>query len=105
MSKKTYFVNIASREISQIPFQNNTSFKIHATGDEVQLLRNKMNGLDYGDNLSFVRAHIPIYPYHHDKGNDLYDDNMIQAYQLIYELGDDSTQSHIDSMDILPNDT
>ncbi|HLQ71481.1 MAG TPA: hydrolase [Bacillota bacterium] len=101
MSKKTYFVNIASREISQIPFQNNATFKISATSDEVQLLRDKMNGIDHGDHLSFARAHIPIYPYHNDKGNDLYDDNMIQAYQLIYELGDDEARSHIESIGII----
>lgn len=101
MSRNTYFIDIASREISQIPFQNNTSFKINATNDEVQLLRDKMNGIDHGDNLSFGRAHVPIYPYHHDKGNDMYDDNMIQAYQLMYELGDALTQSHIESMGII----
>lgn len=103
MSKHTYYVDITSQEISQIPLDNQTSFKIYATNDDVQLLRDKLNGMNHGDNLSFGRAHIPILPYHHDKGNDFHDDHMIQAYQLMYELGDELTQSHIESMGIMPD--
>lgn len=102
MGKKTYFVDIANREISQIPYHNNTSFKISATSDEVQLLRDKMNDVEHGDDITFYRANVPIYPYHHDKGNDLYDDKLLETYQMLYSLGDEATQEHIASMGILP---
>ncbi|HLR02071.1 MAG TPA: hydrolase [Virgibacillus sp.] len=103
MMKHTYYVDISSREISQTPFGNQTSFKINATNDDLRLLRDKFNGMHHGDNLSFGRSHVPILPYHHDKGNDTYDDHLIQAYQLMYELGDKVTRTHIESMGIIPD--
>lgn len=101
MEKKKYYVSMQSHEISQSISGNNDDFIIHATADEVRLLRAKfdnMRGAEWG---TFWRAHVPIVPYHNDQSNDDYDNEMTQAFQMLYDLGDEQTRSHIDSMGIL----
>lgn len=104
MEKKKYYVNIGSGEISQIKYHNNEEFIIEATHDEVRLLREKMNNMDDASFRSFFRAHVPIMPYHNDKSNDDYDHNITEAYQMMYNLGDEQTKSHIESMGVLSDD-
>ncbi len=101
MDKKKYHVSIASKEISQIPYGNNDDFTIYATDGEVSMLRRKMEKMHEADVASFWRAHVPIMPYHNDKANDIYDEGLTEAYQMVYELGDKQTKSHIESMGIL----
>lgn len=101
MDRKKYHVNIGTGEISQIKYSNNENFVIHATNEEVGLLRAKMDKMGDADIRTFYRSHVPIMPYHHDKSNDDYDDAMTEAFQMIYNLGDPGTKSHIDEIGIL----
>lgn len=101
MEKKKYYVSVASSEISQIPFGNNADFIIHATVDEVRILRAKMDNMHDAEMGSFWRAHVPIMPYHHDQANDDYDREITNVFEMIYNLGDEETQKHINSMGIL----
>lgn len=101
MEKKTYFVDIGSGEISQTKYQNNDSFTIRATPDEITMLRAKLRGMDDSAMQTFYRAHIPIMPYHNDKGNDRYDAGLVEVYQMLYDLGDESTKEHINNIGIL----
>ena len=101
MQKKKFYVNIGSGEISQIKYDNNEDFVIYATEEDAQLLRAKMNNMDNASFRSFFRAHVPIWAYHNDKSNDDYDANMTEAFQMIYNFGDEATRTHIDSMDVL----
>lgn len=101
MDKKKYYVEIGSGEISQVKYQNNDSFTIYATDDEVTLLRARFRNMDGSANDSFWRAHVPIMPYHHDRPNDHYDSEMVDVYRMLYELGDETTKNHIESIGIL----
>ncbi|MFZ3576815.1 hydrolase [Virgibacillus sp. DJP39] len=101
MEKKKFFINMGTQEISQVKSGNNESFIIHATGDEVTLLREKMNDMDSANTRAFFRAHVPIMSYHNDQSNDDYDMGMTGAFQMIYELGNDQTKAHIESMGVL----
>ncbi|WP_047983647.1 hypothetical protein [Ornithinibacillus californiensis] len=101
MEKKKYYVEIGSGEISQEKYQNNDSFTIHATADEVAILRAKLTNMHDSSQQSFWRAHVPIVPYHNDRANDDYDSEMVEVYQMLYELGDDTAKSHIESIGIL----
>lgn len=103
MDKKTYYVNIATGEISQIPYQNNTDFTINANKEDVRMLRAKMDNMEDASLRSFVRAHVPIVPYHHDQSNADYDASMTEALQMIHQLGDEETRIHIESMGVLSN--
>lgn len=101
MERKKYYVSIASTEISQIPYHNNDDFIIYATDHEVRMLREKMNNM-YDANLgAFWRAHVPIVPYHNDQPNDDYDKGITEAFQMIYDLGDEKTKAHIETMGVL----
>lgn len=101
MEKKKYYVEIGSGEISQIQYHNNDSFTIYATDEEVALLRSKLANMHDASYNSFWRAHVPIMPYHNDKSNDSYDSEMVEAYQMLHDLGDDTTKNHIESIGIL----
>ncbi len=101
MKKETFYVSVASHEISRIPFGNNTAFKIEATADEVRILRAKLDNMHNADMGSFWRAHVPIKPYHQDTANQDYDREITDVFQMLYNLGDKETQTHIESMEIL----
>ncbi|HLR52404.1 MAG TPA: hydrolase [Candidatus Avamphibacillus sp.] len=101
MEKKTYYVNLGSLEISQIQYANNSVFTIQATEDEVQMLRAKLDDMDRADFEAYGRAHIPILAYHNDESNDKYDAGITEAFQMIYDLGDQNTKKHIDEIGIL----
>lgn len=103
MEKKKYYVSLATGEVSQIRYQNNDDFIIHATDSEARELRSKFDSMDDASLRSFVRAHVPIVPYHHDQANDDYDLSMHEALKMIYQLGDDETKEHVQSMGVLDN--
>lgn len=100
MSKKKYYVSITSGEISQMPFGNNDDFVIYATNDEVRLLRSTMDSMNEADFSSFWRAHVPIKPYHKDNPNNQYDSELMEAYEMVYNLGNDETKINMRQMDI-----
>lgn len=103
MEKKTYYINMGSQEISQIRYENNDHFIIQATEDEVRLLRAKMDNMHDADFGTYMRAHVPIMSYHKDRSNDEYDLGITEAFQMIYDLGDDETKHHIEEMGVLRN--
>ncbi|SER99493.1 hypothetical protein SAMN04487944_114128 [Gracilibacillus ureilyticus] len=100
MNKKKYYVNIATQEISQIPYGTNTEFVINATDEEVFFLREKFNEIRDADMGAFVRAHIPFMPYHNDPQNDEYDSGLKGAYQMIYDLADNETKKAMQEANI-----
>lgn len=101
MEKKKFYINMGSQEISQIKYGNNEELVIYATEGEARTLRNKMVDMNDADFRAFFRAHVPIMPYHNDQPNDDYDSGITDAFQMIYELGDDETKTHIESMGVL----
>ncbi len=101
MDRKKYFVSVASGEISQVQFGNNDDFTIYATDSEVRDLRSKMDVMQAAEFKSFWRAHVPIMPYHNDQANDQYNAGIQEAFQLIYQLGDEQTKSNLKSMGVL----
>lgn len=101
MSKKKYYVNVRSREISQIAFQNNNDFTIYATTSEVTQLRRKFSEIHRAELDTFWRSHVPIMPYHRDEPNDRYDGELLESFQMIYELGDDDAKEFMKESGLL----
>ncbi|MFD2208176.1 hydrolase [Virgibacillus halophilus] len=101
MDKQKYYVNLASQQISTVRFENNDSYVIYASEEEVRNLRQKLNHMHEGDMNAFFRAHVPIMPYHNDRGNDHYDSGMSEAFQIIYDLGDEKTKEHLTDIGVL----
>ncbi|WLR50309.1 hydrolase [Bacillus tianshenii] len=101
MEKKTYYVAVGAREISQIRDYGLNQFEIQATEDEIFRLREVFDEAYSADWLSFWRSHVPYVQYHHDKENDMYDDDMKQVFQMIYEFGTPETKQQIESIGVL----
>ncbi|CAM4159626.1 hydrolase [Bacillus manliponensis] len=101
MEKKTYYVSIANGEISRVQSANTYSFTIQATDEEIVELRSHFDHAYEEDLGSFVRSHVPFVEYHHDSNNDRYDEQLQEAYKMIYELGDNETKELIAQMGII----
>ncbi|MDY0405273.1 hydrolase [Virgibacillus sp. 179-BFC.A HS] len=101
MEKEKYYVNLGTKEISKTKYHNNDTYVIYATPVEVEQLRSKFDHMDDAEYRTFLRAHVPIMPYHHDEGNDDYDRGITNAFQMLYELGDEQTKEHITNIGIL----
>ena len=99
--KKTYYIAIASGEISQSATSSPWDFKIEASQNEIQELRLYFDKIDSTGWKNFFRAHIPFLEYHHDKENDEYDEILIQIYNKVYQLGDQEARNTIEEMGIL----
>ncbi|NGP44234.1 hydrolase [Bacillaceae bacterium SIJ1] len=98
MEKQVYTVSVAKREINANQTNSPYEFKVSATEDEIEHLRELFNELGTTSFDNFVRAHIPYIQYHDDMENDMYDRQLIQIYRYIERLGDDKTREHIESM-------
>jgi hypothetical protein len=101
--KKTYYIEIASGEISQSPYDSPWNFKIDATKEEITTLRKYFDESHTVGIGNFIRAHIPFLEYHHDNENDIQDEKLQQVYRMIHQLGDEEAKQHIKSMGILEN--
>ncbi|GIN42397.1 hydrolase [Heyndrickxia oleronia] len=103
--KNTYYINIGSGEISRSSTDSPWNFKIEATDDEITKLRQIFDANYDIEIANFFRSHVPALEYHHDKSNDDYDKHMIEVYQMIYDLGDETARQHIDQIGILKDFT
>jgi hypothetical protein len=103
--KKTYYVSIATGEISQVKTASPWDFQIEATDDEIIQLREYFDQNYSTDWQAFWRAHVPYVQYHYDRQNDAYDETLTKIYQLIYKLGNEEAKEHIRSLGILSEET
>ncbi|MBO0992472.1 hydrolase [Bacillus sp. SD088] len=101
--RQTYYISIGAGEIFSAPNVSPWQFKINATEQQISKLRQIFDSNYTNSIADFARAHIPWVEYHNDPTNDRYDANLTQIYQMIYELGDQETKDHIDSIGILNN--
>ncbi len=103
MERKKYYVSIKTREISKTKVGDNDDFTVFATDAEIQSLRNKLDHIEGAEMAAYWRAHIPILPYHNDKGNQAYDEQLREALQMVYDLGDKDSRQFIAESGILDN--
>jgi len=103
MERKTYYISVGLREISQIKTASPFELEIEATEDEIRALREIFDEMYSAEWMGFLRAHVPYVQYHYDKENDMIDRDLINVYQMLYNLGKPETKQHIESMGILDN--
>lgn len=104
MERKQYYVSIASKEISEVRIGNNDDFTIQATTDDIKELEQIFSDMSSAEMDTFWRAHVPIVPYHRDKGNDHYDAALSEAYAKMYELGDEQARTFLSASGLLDTD-
>ncbi|PLR84439.1 hydrolase [Bacillus canaveralius] len=100
-STKTYYISVGTGEISQSSTASPWNFQIHATDEEITILREYFEQNYSTEWQNFFRAHVPYVQYHYDRENDAYDETMKKIYGMIYELGDEQAKNHIEEMGIL----
>src|SRR5690625_4280096 len=105
MERKKYYVSLQSREISQTIVGNNADFTIYATDDEVKMLRRKLDHIYDAEVDTYWRSHVPIMPYHKDASNERYDQSLLEAFQMIYTLGDEQAKQFVTESGILQDST
>lgn len=103
MEKETYYISVGARGISKIKSGTPFELEIEATEDEVRALRGIFDEMYNADVTGFLRAHVPFFEYHHDRENDMMDRDLMNVYQMLYDLGKGETKQHIESMGILNN--
>lgn len=103
-NKKTYYITLASGEISQSATDSPWNFRIEANDEEIIALREYFDQNYSTDWQNFFRAHVPYIQYHYDRENDAYDETTKKLYEMIYELGDKEARKHIEGMGILAGD-
>ncbi|MFC7371683.1 hypothetical protein ACFQPF_08340 [Fictibacillus iocasae] len=103
MEKQPYYVNVESGEIHSDKSAASFQFEISATADEVRKLAKMFEEVDVAATDTFLRSHVPYVQYHDDEDNDRYDHKLREVYQMIHDLGQPVTRSHIESMNILEN--
>lgn len=103
--KKTYYISVGNGEIMTSATDSPWQFQIEATDDEITKLREIFDSSDENSVYDFLRAHLPFVEYHNDATNDQYDQNLLRAYNMIYELGDDEARAHLDQIGILEDFT
>ncbi|WP_442595633.1 hydrolase [Neobacillus sp. D3-1R] len=100
-NKKTYYIEVATGEISQSATSSTWNYKIEATDEEIIKLREYFDQNYSTEWQNFFRAHVPFVQYHYDRENDAYDKTMKEVYGMLYELGDEEAKKHIESIGIL----
>jgi len=101
--KKSYYIDVGTGAISQSATSSTWSYKVQATEEEIMNLRKLFNQNYDTEWKNFFRSHVPFLEYHHDRENDEYDSRIQQIYYMLHQLGDQETKTHIESMNILPN--
>ncbi|MFB9974375.1 hydrolase [Allobacillus sp. SKP2-8] len=95
MDKRRFYVNVETGEISELKVGNNAQFTVYANPEEVKALRKCFEDKDHADYGTYWRAHVPFKEYHNDEDNDAVDHELLRAYKMIYQLGDEEAKEHI----------
>jgi transcriptional/translational regulatory protein YebC/TACO1 len=99
--KEKYFVNIVNGGIAKEGMENDGSFAIYADESDLSRVEEKLENMNSANQGSYVRAHVPYFPEEESPENSRYDKNLKELYQVLYELGDEQTKEHIESINIL----
>lgn len=99
--KKKYYVDLISGEITGNIADHSGYYTIYADDREASELKAVLDRMHDWDLESYFRAHVPIMPYHSDMQNKNYDRNLLKAFQMLYELGDEQAKAHVQSLGIV----
>ncbi|MFD6439314.1 hydrolase [Peribacillus sp. NPDC060186] len=99
--KQTYHVDLVSGDVLGQKLEENPSFTIHATDEELAEVKLCLEEHRTDDLEAYARSHVAYLLYLHDRANDKYDAAMKKLYAIIYKLGDEAARNHIEEIGIL----
>jgi hypothetical protein len=104
MEKKRYYISVQADTILAGQGEAAYEFEIDATPEQIEKLQELFEDKSDSADGTFLKAHTPAIPYHHDVENDAYDNYLREIYSMIHELGTPETRRHIEEMGVLRPD-
>ncbi|PZE22111.1 hypothetical protein [Paenibacillus xerothermodurans] len=106
MPKTLYYVSVANGLIQDETTMNDAlqddyEFRIRANDEEIRELRELMQKVLDDEENTHIRAPIPYKSAEHDKATEDFNSDMLNMYNMIYQLGDDKAKRHIEQTGIL----
>lgn len=100
MEKRTYYVTVAQGELLQDPAALNYDFVIEADDDEFDKLQELFEDTAEAE---LRTAGTSLIPFLRDAADDnqFYDNQLMEIYHMLHELGTPETKKHIESMGVL----
>jgi hypothetical protein len=104
VEKKRYYITLqggtTTAEIRDVRGESTYDFEIEADPVEIGLLRDMLIHAVHADFLGWMHSHIPFTNLH-DLDNEAYDDNLVNIYRKIYQLGTPDTRAKIEQMGLV----
>lgn len=98
--KKHYYVSVSGKSVEAEPSKTE-QLQVLATENEINDLQILLDREKQGDNHTGQRAPIPYKSADHDPATDEFNDEIIDVYRAIYQIGTEETKQHIRSMNII----
>lgn len=95
LDREKYFVSLQKQIVSQTNVTNEHGITIYATEEEAKELEHLFIGLQSADFTSFLRALVPIKPYHKAESVEEFDESYTELAKKLYALGDDEAKKFI----------
>jgi len=104
VEKKRYYITLqggtTTAEIRDVKGDSAYDFEIEADPVEIGLMRDMMMHAVHADFLGWMHSHIP-HTNLIELDNEAYDDNLVNFYKKIYELGTPETRANIEKMGLV----
>src|SRR5699024_999206 len=94
-NREKYFVHFQKQIVSQTNVTNEHGITIYATEEEVKDLEHLFTELQSTDFTSFLRALVPIKPYHKADSVEEFDESYKELAKKLYVLGDNEAKKFI----------
>lgn len=98
--KKHYYVSVSGKSVETEPSRTE-QLQVMATESEINHLQSLLDSEKHNDDYTAQRAPIPYKSADHDPATDQFNDNLIEVYRAIYQLGTEETKQHIRSLNII----
>lgn len=100
-AKRTFYVSVRNNLFQKEPDES-TEFTVQVNEEEEKKLRDQLIEMGKEEKYTFKRAFVPYKSADHDDATNQFDNQMIELYTTIYELGDETTRQTIKEMKVLP---
>lgn len=104
MSRKKYYVNLQTNEITSYSVPGNTEYEILANENEVNKIKMLFDNLKQDSKQALAQIVVNYSDESLvDKEREKYGDDLLAIYQQIYNLGTEKTVKEIDRINLLRN--
>ena len=94
---KTYYISLDKRTVSEVSVPDTVEYEVRATPSQIVKFENILQDNDAKE-FKFATKNIPFKPFAEkevDEMREESDDNVMSAYQFIYQYGTEETRKKI----------